>query len=328
MPNSNMTGHVDAYLSNVSINYIQSQEMFIADKVFPIVPVQKAADIFLTYPRGYFFRDQVKERPLGGESPRMDFKTGKDSYFCIEEGLSSDLDDRERANAVAPYDPEKSRILALTQQHLIHRDRRWSDAYFKSGIWTTELQGVNTTPGANQFLQFDNADSDPVDTIDSYRDHVLELTGFEPNVMVCGRKAFRKLKNHPAILDLIKYSGKGIITADLLAQIFNVQKFLVPGGIHNTAAETEADNGGEAFEFIVPKSDILLCYAAPNAALDQPSAGYTFSWRGLLGNQAWEAVVNRGRAERAHSDWFEVRMAFDIKKVAGDLGVFFKDVVE
>ena len=185
MPQSNLTGHIDQYLTNVSINYIQDNDRFVADKVFPVVPVQRSADVYMTYPRGYFFRDQVKERPIGGESPRMEFKTGKDNYFCVEEGLSSDLDDRERANATPPYDPEKSRVLALTQQHLIHRDRRWADTYFKSGVWTNEVTGKSSNPGTKEFLQFDNASSDPVDTIDTYKDMVAEVTGFEPNVMVC-----------------------------------------------------------------------------------------------------------------------------------------------
>lgn len=323
MPTTPKDGHFDALLSNVSIAYIQSNDVFVADKVFPVVPVNYQSDLYLKYPKGAFFRDEVGPRPLGGYSRVADYKLDKDTYYCEEEGLSANLDDRERANATPPYDPEKAKTRFLTQQHLIHRDRIWADKYFKTGVWANEKTGVAAAPGANQFLQWDQANSDPIADIDLYRDTLAEATGYEPNVMVVGRKAFRILKNHPDVIDRIKYTAKGIITADLLAELFGVKKFLVPGGIHNTGVEGAADN----MQFILSKSDVLLCYAAPTPGLDTPSAGYTFSWRGLLGAAGFESAIWRGRDERAHSDWFECRQAFDMKVVASDLGVFFKSAV-
>jgi hypothetical protein len=38
-------------------------------------------------------------------------------------------------------------------------------------------------------------------------------------------------------------------------------------------------------------------------------------------------VIERGRDERAHSDWFQDRMAWDMKIVAQDLGIFFRNAV-
>ena len=324
MPNPTVKeGHVDMLLTNISVAYIQSADKFVAGQVFPKVPVAKASDYYLEFPRGYFFRDEVGPRPLGGYSPVAGFKLDKKSYLCEEEGLAAMLDDRERANASPPYDPERSKVRFLTQQHLIHRDRVWADKYFKPGVWTTDLTGVASTPAADQFLQWDQANSTPVEDVDLYRDRVAEMTGFEPNVIVCGRKTFRVLKNHPDILDRIKYTSKGIVTAELLAQLFGVEKFMVPGGVHNKAPEGAADS----FEFILPSDHLLLAYAAPEAAIDQPSAGYTFTWTGLLGDAAFESAIWRGRDERAHSDWFECRMAYDMKVVAADLGVFFANAV-
>lgn len=316
-------GHVDMLLTNISVAYIQSADKFVADKVFPKVPVQKAGDLYFKFPRGYFFRDEVKPRPLGKPSPEAGYKLETDTYYCIEEGLSTTLDDRERANASPPYDPEKTKVLYLTQQHLIHRDRQWAEKYFKSGVWATEVQGVASNPSGNQFVQWDQANSTPVEDIDLYRDRIAELTGFEPNVIVCGRKVFRVLKNHPTVLERIKYTQRGVVTADLLAELFGVEKFLVPGGVYNTAPEGAQD----IFQFIIPSNHLLLVYAAPNPGLDMPSGGYTFVWTGLLGDAAFESAIWRGRDERAHSDWFECRMAYDMKVVAEDLGVFFKDAV-
>jgi len=319
-------GHFDQLLSNVSVAYIQSSDKFVADKAFPSVPVQKAGDVYLVFPRGYFFRDEVGPRPLGGRPRIAGYKLEEKPYYCEEQALMAMLDERERQNATPPYDPEKNKVRFLTQQHLIHRDRDWANAYMKAGVWSSELTGVAATPGAGEFLQFDQANSTPIELIDEKKDLIAEATGFEPNVLVMGRKVFRVVKNHPDVVDRVKYTARGVVTAELLAELFGVGKVLVPGGVHNAGPETQ-DGSQDAFEFIVPKTDMLLAYAAEEPGLDQPSAGYIFSWRGLLGAAGFEAAVFRGRDGQAFSDWFAVRMAYDMHVVAPDLGVFFKDAV-
>jgi hypothetical protein len=316
-------GHFDRLLSNLSVIYMQKAENFVADKVFPTVPVEKQSDLYLVFPRGAFWRDQVGKRPLGGQSPIADYGTGSATYYCEEEGLSTNLDDRERANATPPYDPEKTKVQFLTQQHLIHRDRLWANKYFKTGVWANEYAGVASAPTGSQLLQWNQANSTPIENIDTIKDAIAEQTGFQPNVLVLGRKVFRILKNHATVLDRIKYTQRGVVTAELLAQLFGVEKIVVPGGIQNTGAEGAAD----AFSFIIPSTHAMLAYAAPSPGLDQPSAGYNFTWNGLIPGGGLGAAVYRGREERAHSDWFEVRMAQDLRVVASDLGVFFNGIV-
>lgn len=318
-------GHHDAVLSNISVAYIQRADRFVATRVFPVVPVAKASAVYHTFPRGYFFRDEVGPRPLGGVPNRADYKVETDTYYCEEEALAAYLDDRERANATPPHDPERSKVRLLTQQHLIHRDRLWANAFFKQGVWTHDWTGKSTSPSASnkEFLQWDQDNSDPIAFIDQRKETIAETTGFEPNVMVLGRAVSRTLKNHPLVRERIQYTQRGIITEDLLAELFGVDRVVVPGGVVNTAKEGATD----AFEFILGKRDALLVYAAPEPAIDHPSGGYTFSWTGLLGAEGFEASVWRGRNEEAHSDWYQVRMAYDMKRVAADLGIFFSDAV-
>lgn len=316
-------GHVDHLLTNISVAYLQTADKFVAGNVFPVVPVEHASDFYLEFPRGHFFRDEVGPRPIGGYSRVVGFELDKKPYLCEEEAVSAMLDDRERKNVSAPYNPEASKIKHLTQMHMIHRDKLWAEKYFASGVWTTDLDGVAASPGANQFLQWDQAASNPIEEIDLQKEKIAELTGFEPNVLVLGRQVYRNLRNHADILDRIKYTQRGQITPELLASLFEVQKVVIPGGIRNTAKEGAADS----YSFIVGKKSALLAYAAPEAGLDQPSAGYTFAWTGLLGEAAFESGVWRGRDDRAHSDWFEVRMSYDMKVVAADLGVFFESAV-
>lgn len=327
-------GHVDVLLTNISVAYIQDNANFVAGQVFPVVPVEHASDLYLKYPKGAFFRDDVQARPYGGESPVIGFELQNATYYCEEQALSTFLDDRERANATPPYDPERGKVMLLSSQHMIHRDNDWSRKYFTTGVWTggtglnsgaagADYTGVASAPGANQFLQFDVASSIPIELIDQVREQVMSQTGFMPQILVMGARVFRALKNHPEVLDRIKYTQRGLVTEDLLASLLGVDRVIVPRAVKNTAKEGSPD----AISFIHSPTSMLLAYAAGSPGLDQPSAGYIFSWTGLLGDAAFNAGVWRGRDERKHSDWFEVRMAYDPEVIASDVAVFFTAVV-
>ena len=41
--------HVDRPLTNISVAYLQNDNDYIADKVFPVVPVMKQSDRFFVY---------------------------------------------------------------------------------------------------------------------------------------------------------------------------------------------------------------------------------------------------------------------------------------
>ncbi len=156
-----------------------------------------------------------------------------------------------------------------------------------------------------------------------------EKTGRRPNRLVLGAKAYAVLKNHPELLERIKYSASSnapaVVTQQVMAQLFDVEEVLIAESIYNTAAEGQTD----APEFIVdPKSALLLC-ATPSPSIKVPSAGYTFAWTGLVPglNNAWGGVIYRGREELAHTDVIQIRATYDMRITASDLGVFLETLV-
>jgi hypothetical protein len=58
-----------------------------------------------------------------------------------------------------------------------------------------------------------------------------------------------------------------------------------------------------------------------------PTAGYTFSWNGLLGASAMGGRIKKFRMENLSSDRVEIEMAFDQKLVSADLGYFWDTIV-
>ena len=101
-------GHIDRVLGNMSVAYMQADSAFIADKVFPIVPVQKQSDIYYIYDKGDMFRDEVKERGRGAESVGGDWNASTaDPYYCRKYAFHYDITEEERVNYDAPLVVER-----------------------------------------------------------------------------------------------------------------------------------------------------------------------------------------------------------------------------
>lgn len=318
----------------MAIRYAQRSSDFIAGQVFPIVPVMYRSDFYSIFKKADFMRDDVEVRPMGGRPAQTFYDIEKGHYFCEEYALEARLDDRERANAEEPIQPELRIIEALTEKQLIHRDRLWVEAYMQPGVWNTQWEGV-TGPGSepeHSFKKFDlSGGEEPINFFDERCREMKEQTGQRPNVLVIGPELFVKLKNNVALIERIKYTygpgqqSPGVVTPSIMAKMFDVERVLVAEAVYNSAGEGQT----EKIEFICPPKDALLCYAAAAPSINRPSAGYTFAWTTRLPgvSNAFGGVIYRGREEAAHSDWFQTLANYDMRPTALDLGMFIKEAV-
>lgn len=306
--------HIDAPLTNLSVAFLQSQSRFIASKVFPVVPVDKQSDKYFTFDRNNFFMDQMKLRAPATESAGSGYTVSNDSYSCDVWALHQDVPDQVRQNTDMPLNPDRNATQFMTQQALLRLEKQWVSDYFKSGVWTTDI-----TPAS---LWSDYTSSDPIGDIRTGVTSILQKTGFLPNRLVLGFQVYQKLQDHPDIIDRIKYSGQRVATTDLLAELFEVEQVLVAQAVNATNLEGET----AAYDFVAGKS-ALLCYAAPNAGLEVPTAGYTFMWRGVSEGLGANVAVSRFRMEHLKSDRLEIEAAWDNKVVSADLGYMFNSVI-
>jgi hypothetical protein len=317
--------HIDKALTNISVAYMQDENAFISDRVFPKIPVKKQSDVYFIYNKGDFFRDEAKVRGGASESTGSDYGVeSSDPYYCKVYAFHKDVTEQDRANYDEPLNADQDATDFVTQKMLIRREMQWASKFFVTGVWGTEVQGVGAAPGAGQALQFDKANSDPIGTITSQAVAMAGLTGFKPNTLVLSPHVFLALKNHEDILDRIKYTQKGIVTADLLATLFEVDNVYVAWGVVNSANQGATDS----ISFIMGKH-ALLCYVNPRPALKKPSAGYIFTWTGLEGAGAYGNRIVRLPMDMLGlgTERIEGEIAFDAKVIASDLGVFLKDIV-
>lgn len=317
--------HIDRALTNMSVAYIQDANNFIADKVFPIVPVKRQADLYYIYEAGDFFRDEARVRGAISESAGGDYDLKSDTYYCKKYAFHKDVSPEERVNYDEPLDADKDAQIFVTQKMLIRREVEWASSFFRPGVWSNEISGVESSPSDNQAVYWNLDTSNPINDITTASVKMASRTGFRPNTLVLSPYVFNALKNHYDVLDRVKYTETGVVTTSLLASLFEVDNVYVAWGVVNSAAKGESNN----IDFIMGKN-ALLCYSNPNPSLRSPSAGYIFAWTGLEGAGAYGNRIVRIPMDMLGLgvERIEGEIAFDAKKVSDELGVFFKDIVQ
>jgi hypothetical protein len=306
--------HVDAILTNISVAYMQKQENFIANKVFPIVPVDKQSDKYFSYTKNDWFRDEARLRADATESAGGGYNLSTSSYSADVWAFHKDVGDQTRANADAPINVDREAVEFVTSRLLLKMETEFVSNFFTTGVWATDNTPSN--------LWSDYTNSDPLNDVEDAKRAILATTGFEPNTLVLGYDVFKELKNHPDLVDRIKYTSSNVITTEMIARMFDVERVLVSKSVKATNNE----GGTAAYDFTAGKN-ALLCYSAPSPGLLQPSAGYVMSWTGVSGGLGQTIGASRFRMESVKADRIEGEMAFDMKVVASDLGYFFSAVV-
>lgn len=316
--------HIDRALTNMSVAYMQDASAYVADRVFPIVPVKRQSDVFYVYDTGDFLRDEARVRGAISESAGGDYDLTTDVYHCKKHAFHKDVSPEERVNYDEPLDADKDAQLFVSQKMLIRREMEWATKFFKTGVWSREIEGASAV-SSGKVVYWDADTSDPIKDISEEAVRMAGVTGYRPNTLVLSPHVFNALKNHFDVLDRVKYTETGIVTTSLLASLFEVENVYVAWAVVNAGAKGDTDDVG----FIMGKN-ALLCYSNPNPSLRSPSAGYIFSWTGLMGAGAYGNRIVRLPMDvlGLGVERIEGEIAFDAKKIGDDLGVFFKDIVE
>lgn len=325
MPEMTNLGHIDRALTNISTAYMQGADAFIADKVFPIVNVNKQSDVFYQYSKADMFRNEVQERGRAAESAGGDWNvTLSDPYYCRKYAYHYDITQEEKTNYDKPLDVERDTTEWLSHKMLLKREIDFNTKFFQTGVWGKDVQADGST-----VKKWSDPTSDPVEMVNKEMLAMAENTGLKPNFCIMAPDVFYALKNHEAIMDRIKYTQKGIVTVDLIASLFEVDKIYIPWAIYNNGAQTPGyDTEKDDMKFLY-KGKVLLGYRAQRPSLKQATAGYIFAWTGLEGASAYGSRMIRLKMDQLGlgTERFECEMAYDMKVISKDCGTMLYDLV-
>ena len=310
------TVHIDKPLTNLAIGFEASN--FIVDQIFPSVSVNKESDLYFKYDKGDFFRlpDSTLRAPKT-KGRAIEFSVSSETYFVKNYALREEIAFETLANQDAPLKLERKTVAHLMGLLMLDWETRVASLILTTGNVgsSTTLSGVN---------QWNNGESNPVEDIETGKDAVISTTGKKANLLILGHQVFTKLIHHPDLLERIKYVQKGVVSKDILATVFDVDRVIVGSAITNTANEGATD----AFSFVWGKH-ALLAHVTNTADPDgkDPSFGYSFRWNNPKLGSAPFAVQRWDDPDGG--DYTNVRVQYyqDEKITASELSYLIADAV-
>ena len=299
------TVHVNQPLTNVSVKYSWAEG--IADEVFPEVPVQKESDVYFVYSRDHL-RLSETIRANRAEANEAGYDHSTSTYTLDEHALKGLVSDRDRSNADAPLNLDVDMTEFLTQQIMIRREFETALLAFTTTTW-----GQNATIGSAS--AWDTSTSNPIADVLTATASILRNGFVRPNRAVMGWEVMRQLKVNSVTTDRIKYTERAIITDEIMASLFDLDKLLVG----RSAFVTSAEAATETTTFLWGK-DMLVYYSPDRPALRNQSSGYMLTIGGKYRTKKW-------RDEKRGGDYIEVSSMFLPVAVATSSAFLIKQAV-
>ena len=317
------------YLSNMSLAAFADTSEFVATRIFPICPVSLSTGYYYTFDRGDLVRDYMERKPKFGKVAPVEIGHSDNTYKCFVDQIITGIDqigtvNSERAGVPASVDPRRSKARFIATQTQLHLEVLFAKHFFQTGVWDNEFTGIasgGASPNSEQFIKFDDANSDPIKFFDTRKREIKLRGGRVPNKLTLGYDTFNALKEHPDLLERVKYTGSTANPAQVnervLAELFGFEQVSVLQAAYNKAEEGQETE----MEFICDPKGALLSYAPPAPRIDEPSAGYIFAWD-PFGNGSWIFTDQFEGEGGTHSEYIEGLTATDMKKTCDDLACY------
>ena len=255
---------IDPILSTVAQGYQNAE--FIGMNLFPYVPVGQRGGKIITFGKEDFALYATGRAP-GANTKRIQFGYSGASFALEQHALEGlvPFEIMQEAAAVPNIDLGKGAVMKV--QNIIGLRLEYAQATLATTAGNYPSGNKITLSGTSQWSDYSGT-SDPCADIETAKEAVRAKIGKRPNTVAMGAAVWAKLRQHPKIIDRIKYTGRDSATPELIAQLFGVKKVLIGDAIYDNAG-TFADVWGKA---------VVVAYTemASVAELGVPSFGYTY----------------------------------------------------
>jgi hypothetical protein len=301
--------HIDVVLSQISVGY--PNPGMVGEALFPRVNVNRISDKYYIFGRETWAVHPGGDlRAPGTVANEIEgLLVSTDTYFAQEHSLQLPITDEERENADSPLAPDRDGTELVTAKILLAREIAIKDMATTTTNYAT---GYSTTiAGTDQWNDYVTVGgSDPIGDIRTGFRKIHSGLFLEPNVAIIPYQVMTQLEDHPAFIERIKYSERGILTAEIIGSVLGIETIIVPGMGYNSANPGQTQSLGYLWG-----KDVVLAYVPPRAGMKIPAYGYEFNW-GYRGSRPM--VVERWREEPRKSDLVRCSRRYDLKHIAVD----------
>jgi len=310
-------------LRNVSILY--KNENYIAEEIFPSLIVSPRSQLTV-YNHGDWFRDEAQVRAPGTSAVRGNptstyVQVTTQKWAFASEATDEDRDEVAYTNA-PPLEPDQDAIQFATEKILLRKEVLVSNAICGSQtVWNGETGGEDCNA-----LWAAGANNTFIEDIHAGINTMIQNTGHRPNRLLLSYNTFSQLQQESTLLSRVQYSSLGIITTELIAKLFGLDKVFVATTIYNSEDEelTDSHTGGYLFEQTAGKGSAFLYYYNSRVGKKIKNSGYLCT----LPRNGTNRAVYKFREDDRHTDIYEASEEFSVETShAPDLGKLYVDTI-
>lgn len=265
---------VDPVLSNIA-RTAQRDMPLVGRALFPEVPVMQRGGHIITFGDEDFRRYNIRRAP-GADFQEIQFGHEGAPFALVQDGLAGKVPIENEQEAARIGISKSSRairgVFRIINRHLeIEQGEMAVDPNNYDADHKVDLAGASWNDDANN----------PVKHVETGRESIADSIGAEPNTLVLSRAAFRAAKNNANVIERYKHVQGGVVTKDMLAELFEVDNLVVASSFYKD------DNG---IVRVWGQHAVLAYTSVGSMSNEEPSFGYTYELEGAP--TVWKAWWN------------------------------------
>lgn len=295
---------------------------FVADDMFPGIPVMKTVGKYLQYSREWQRRPadakelSLRSRP-GVEAPVIELDATTKTYNLHLYRLAGIVDEEDRSNADGPLTAERFTTEQVTRRIMLEKEIQVKSLITTTGNYLAGNTSDISTNNVQWNVSTSTGSNSPVSVVLSAVTTMMDNgSTMPPDNMWVGYDVYNVLLAHKEIRDRISSDQDKTIqrVRSLLASIFGVENFHIVWATQNTAQSGATDS----FSAVV--SDKAGLYKLPRSTVD-------FGFASQFQKSGFPNADSFRRRERMNAQTIEVRDWFEFNSVSNLGGFLFFDVL-
>jgi hypothetical protein len=300
--------YIDEALSEVAVDYQQSLESALQDKIFPVKSTRYETGTYPVFDANRRFRTYNDLRADKTEARSIEIKYSKATFSQEEYALRGGVSDRERDQAMDPISPEQDIVELVTEALALRREERARDLVFPA-TYSPEATVATLWDSGSALVQC-------IKDCHAAKKDFHKKNGKLPNLAIIVPRLWDIFMDSSAVnspgwvlQDRLKYSQSVLgvdITPKMVANLLDIPEIVIPkilvanpvlNGTVGTAGIEGASYIWDETADGDPVLDIVFLYVNPKAGAKQLTLGWTFTSQNL--------TVFRYREPHKRVDWFE-----------------------
>jgi hypothetical protein len=276
---------VDPVLTEIARGYHNAA--FIADVLFPVVPVDKEGVTVPLFGKETF-RLWNTERAIRAASNVMtpdDIDTL--DVVLREHDLAYPCDYREEHESM--FDIESR--AAIRVKDSVDLKREWATAQIAQNP-SNYLAGAKVALSGTS--KWSGGNGDPIGVVETGKEVLRSRIGVRPNTIVMGAATYAALKFHPKLQEALGSNERKLIQLEHLRALWGIDSIHIGEALAGDTAT--GDVWGD---------NLILAYVAPKStSYDEPSFAYTLRLKGMPETDRYDEVGGKVRYVR-HTDIYK-----------------------